>query len=134
MLKEAPLDEVRRLVLDKSRELEITMTDMSKAVGKAHSFIHQFIRRGTPKYLPEDVRHKLANLLGVSEELLRGRDLHAQPIETARANAHPNGKTRAAIGGTNLDDMWTIWNTATLKERQLIVDLARQVVGRIRKS
>jgi hypothetical protein len=97
-------------------------------------FIHQFIRRGTPKYLPDDVRHKLANLLGVSEELLRGRDLHAQPIEITRENAHLHGNARAAVGGTDLDDMWTIWNTATLKERQLIVDLARQVVGRIRKS
>jgi hypothetical protein len=117
------LDEVRRLVLDKSKELEITMADMSKAVGKAHSFISQFIKRGTPKYLPEEVRHKLSKVIGVSEELLRGRDLHVQQL---------NGTTRA-IGRADLDDMWTIWNTATPDERQLIVDLARQVVGRMRK-
>jgi hypothetical protein len=117
------LDEVRRLVLDKSKELEITMADMSKAVGKAHSFISQFIKRGTPKYLPEEVRHKLAKVIGVSEELLRGRDLHGMS----------NGTTRAAVGRADLDDMWTIWNTATPEERQLIVDLARQVVGRIKK-
>ncbi len=81
------------------------MADMSKAVGKAHSFVHQFIRRSTPKFLPEDVRYKLASVLGVSEELLRGRDLHAQPIEIIRANTHPKGKPLAAVGGTNLDDM-----------------------------
>jgi cyanate lyase len=56
----ATLDEVRRLVLDKSRELDITMKDMSKAVGKSETFIQQFIKRGTPRYLPEEVRYKLA--------------------------------------------------------------------------
>jgi hypothetical protein len=35
----ATLDEVRRLVLDKSKGLDITLADMSKAVGKSHSFI-----------------------------------------------------------------------------------------------
>jgi hypothetical protein len=122
-LEGVTLDEVRRLVLDKSRELKITMKDMSEAVGMNETFIHQFIRKGTPKYLPEEVRYKLANVIGVSEELLRGRDLHGMS----------NGKTRAAVGRADLDDMWTIWNTATPEERQLIVDLARQVVGRIKK-
>jgi hypothetical protein len=117
------LDEVRRLVLDRSKELKITMKDMSEAVGMNETFIHQFVRKGTPKYLPEEVRYKLAKVIGVSEELLRGRDLHGKP----------NGITRAAVGRADLDDMWTIWNTATPEERQLIVDLARQVVGRIKK-
>jgi len=64
--------------------------------------------------------------------LLRGRDLHPPPIETTRSNAQPV-RTTQSVGGTNLDDMWTIWNTATREERQLIVDLARQVVGRLKK-
>jgi hypothetical protein len=132
-LEGVTLDEVRRLVLDKSKELKITMKDMSEAVGMNGTFIHQFIRKGTPKYLPEEVRYKLAKVIGVSEELLRGRDLHVQPIETTQANARPNGKTRAAVGRADLDDMWTIWNIATPEERQLIIDLARQVVGRIKK-
>ena len=123
MVEGATLDEVRRLVLDKSKELELTLADMSKAVGKSHSFISQFITRGIPRYLPEDVRYKLAKVIEVSEELLRGRALDAQPIET----------TPAANGRADLDDMWAIWNTATPEERRLIVDLARQVVGRIRK-
>ena len=125
------MDEVRRLVRDKSKELEITFADMSIAVGKAHSFISQFLKRGIPKYLPEEVRHKLAKVLGVSEELLRGRDLNGQ-IEISPI-AKPNGATRAAVCRADLDDMWAIWNTASPEERRLIVDLAKQVVGRIRK-
>ena len=125
------MDEVRRLVRDKSKELEITFADMSIAVGKAHSFISQFLKRGIPKYLPEEVRHKLAKVLGVSEELLRGRDLHGS-IERSPI-AKPNGATRAAVVRADLDDMWAIWNTASPEERRLIVDLAKQVVGRIKK-
>lgn len=114
----ATLDDVRRLVRDKSKELQISMKDMSEAVGMSHSFISQFIKRGTPRYLLEEVRYKLAKVLGISEELLRGRDLHGPPIAAPPAD---------------FDDMWAIWNTATLAERRLIVDLAKQVVGRIRK-
>ena len=99
---------------------------MSEAVGMNETFIHQFIKKGTPKYLSEEVRHKLAKVIGVSEELLRGRDLHVQPIETTPA-ANGNGRT-------DLEDMWAIWNTATPEERRLIVDLAKQVVGRIRSD
>ena len=113
---------MRRLVLDTSRELDITMKDMSKAVGKSETFIQQYIKRGTPKYLPEEVRYKLAKVLGVSEELLRGRDLDAEP----------NGTTPTVAGRADFD-MWAVWNTASPEERRLIVDLAKQVVGRIRK-
>ena len=109
---------MRKLVLDKSKELKITMKRMSEAVGMNETFIHQFITKGSPRYLSEEVRYKLAKVIGVSEELLRGRDLQAQPIETTRSD---------------LDNMWTIWNTATPEERRLIVDLAGQVVGRLKK-
>jgi hypothetical protein len=37
------------------------------------------------------------------------------------------------VGPADLDDMWAIWNTATPEERRLIVDLAKQIVGRMRK-
>ena len=117
------MDDVRRLVLDKSKDLDITMKAMSKAVGMNETFIQQFIKRGTPRYLPEEIRHKLAKVIGVSEERLRGRDLDTEPART----------TPAAAGRADLDDMWAIWNTASSEERLLIVDLAKQVVGRIGK-
>jgi hypothetical protein len=128
------LDEVRRLVLDRSRELGIPMSTISLAIGRNHAYLHQYLKRGNPKFLPEQDRHRLAKVIGVSEELLRGRDLqHLQAIDTPRAKAQPNGKARAAVGRADLEDMWTIWNSATVEERQLIVDMAKLFVGRIRK-
>ena len=125
------MDDVRRLVLDKSKELEITLADMSRAVGKSHSFMSQFITRRIPRYLSEEARHKLAKMLGVSEELLRGRDLDGSTEISPIAKT--NGATRAATRRADLDDMWTIWNTASPEERRLIVDLAKQAVGKISK-
>ncbi|MBT5265986.1 MAG: helix-turn-helix transcriptional regulator [Rhodospirillaceae bacterium] len=49
-------------------------TDLKKAsliCGKNHAYLHQFINRGTPKRLPEEVRHTLAHHLGVDESVLR---------------------------------------------------------------
>lgn len=43
----------------------------SRACDKNHSYFHQFVHRGIPHKLPEDVRHALARHLGVEEAELR---------------------------------------------------------------
>jgi phage repressor protein C with HTH and peptisase S24 domain len=65
------LDPVRLRVLDL---IERTGTDLKKAslaCGKNAAYVHQFIYRGTPKILPEDVRESLAKHLGVADHELR---------------------------------------------------------------
>ena len=41
-------------------------------LGRSHSYLQQFLMRWTPRNLPEDVRPKLAELLDVSDDQLRG--------------------------------------------------------------
>ena len=67
------LDKVRQFILDQvaKRGREISLKTLSLAVGKNPAYIHQFIFRGSPRHLPEDVRHKLADHLGISEYALR---------------------------------------------------------------
>jgi hypothetical protein len=58
------LDPIRLRVLEL---IEHTGTDLKKAslaCGKNAAYVHQFIYRGTPKILPEDVRKSLAHTLG----------------------------------------------------------------------
>ena len=62
-------------------------------------------------------------MIGISEELLRGRHLDVEHMEI-----QPTGKHEQPVGPADLDDMWAIWNTATPEERRLIVDLAKRVV------
>lgn len=65
------LDPVRRLVVDRCRELRLTLADASRRIGRNESYVHQFVYRGSPKRLPEDTRIPLAQLLDLPESQLR---------------------------------------------------------------
>ncbi len=66
-------DKIRQFILDevKKADRSLSLKTLSLAAGKNPAYIHQFIYRGSPRFLPEDVRHKLAAELGVSEHALR---------------------------------------------------------------
>ena len=65
------LDPVRRQLLDLVQERGASLAAASRAVGRNHAYLQQFITRGTPRRLPEDVRYALANFLRVDESTLR---------------------------------------------------------------
>lgn len=67
------LDPIRRRVLEliAHRDPPTDLKKASIACGKNHAYLHQFVNRGTPRRLPEDVRHLLAAHLGVEESALR---------------------------------------------------------------
>lgn len=71
----------------------------SLACGKNHAYLHQFVHRGTPRRLPEDVRYALASHLGVDQSVLRDSDplpipLDPHPNPPGQAEAHNRGKIR----------------------------------------
>ena len=63
--------DVRKLLMDAIRKKGLDMAKVSKAIGKNHAYVQQFVTLGKPKRLPEDVRHDLAKEVGISEDLLR---------------------------------------------------------------
>ena len=65
------LDPIRRRVLKLIDESDSDLKTASLALGKNAAYVHQFIYRGTPKVLPEDVREQLAKHLGVHDRALR---------------------------------------------------------------
>ena len=80
----AAADPVRAMILHKIAERDdLTLKSASLAIGMSHAYLQQFIRRGVPGTLPEDVRGRLATLLGVKEDDLR----------------HPGGKRRLTLSG-----------------------------------
>ncbi|NBC33900.1 MAG: hypothetical protein GVY13_14595 [Alphaproteobacteria bacterium] len=64
------LDPVRNLILRLVIRHETTLAAVSRAIGRNHAYLHQFINRKTPRRLPEDVRHALAAHLGIDERSL----------------------------------------------------------------
>lgn len=63
---------MRKLILDKLSDSGLTMKEASLRIGKSHSYLQQFLKRGIPTELGEHERSALAQLLGVPEHALRG--------------------------------------------------------------
>ncbi|AUN31978.1 S24 family peptidase [Niveispirillum cyanobacteriorum] len=68
------LDQPRLNILRLIADSESDMANVSKAVGKSHSYLQQYIKRGSPRHLPEDVREALAKFFAVDEALFRSGD------------------------------------------------------------
>lgn len=92
------LDAQRKRILElvAHRDPPTDLKKASLACGKNHAYLHQFINRGTPRKLPEDVRHALAAHLGVDEAVLRpdGQALGNGPVRPAAEEQREDGSPR----------------------------------------
>lgn len=66
------MDAVRALIVARVSQKGLNLAQLSRQVGRSHSYLQQFLRRGIPTSLPEDTREKLAPLLEVPADALRG--------------------------------------------------------------
>ena len=69
--RDEELDPVRQLIVKRAREISLNLADLSRAIGRNMSYVHQFIHRGSPIKLPEEVRNALADILRLPEAALR---------------------------------------------------------------
>jgi phage repressor protein C with HTH and peptisase S24 domain len=81
------MDVVRKLILEKLAEKRLSMKEASLRIGRSHSYIQQYLKRGVPAQLDEDVRAPLAELLGISEHDLRGPSSKLPKREYVKAAA-----------------------------------------------
>lgn len=61
---------IQRLV-DLIVERKTDLATVSRAIGKNHAYLQQFIKRRVPRLLPEDVREALGSHFGVDPNLFR---------------------------------------------------------------
>jgi len=83
------LDPVRARLLKTIQDRGTDQKHVSLAIGRNAAYLHQFIFRGTPKVLPEDVRKALAEFLHMEEDSLRHRRV---PPRKPRAKATAHGE------------------------------------------
>ncbi len=81
---------VRKLILEKLVERGLTMKAASLQIGQNHSYLYQFLKRGTPTELGEYPRARLAALLDVPEDALRGPSAKLPAREYGKANTTNN--------------------------------------------
>lgn len=66
-----PAQEIRQLVMELVKRQRLDLASISKRIGKNHAYLQQYIKRGVPHILPEEVRPPLARLLGCRADDLR---------------------------------------------------------------
>lgn len=66
------LDVVRQRVIEliARHKPQTDLKTVSIAIGKNHAYLQQFLTRGTPRRLPENVRCRLAEYFGIEDEML----------------------------------------------------------------
>jgi SOS-response transcriptional repressor LexA len=70
------MDAARKLLVDTlARRPDLDLKSLSLTIGRNHAYLQQYLMRGSPRELPEAVRHGLAPLLGVSPDDLRSTAL-----------------------------------------------------------
>jgi phage repressor protein C with HTH and peptisase S24 domain len=80
-------DPVRRLIVDRLQARNLDMANVSRAIGRNHAYLFQFLTKGSPAELPEKTRIALAAQLLVDESALRAGGAPSSTPQRERANA-----------------------------------------------
>jgi len=89
------MDMARSLIVSRLAELGLSLSELSLRVGKNHAYFQQFIRRGVPSRLPEEVRGRVAEILEIDERQLKDVGVKSLPPAPA-PNATLGGGVRIA--------------------------------------
>lgn len=88
------MDAARSAIVSRVAELGLSLSELSLRVGKNHAYFQQFIKRGVPNRLPEEVRGRVADILAIDERLLR--ELSPSSIEFMKVNVEQRNVARGA--------------------------------------
>ena len=81
------LDQPRTLLLKLIADFETDLATVSKSLGRNHAYLQQFIRRGTPHELPEEVRERLGDRFNVPPDSFRLKRARATELLPAESRA-----------------------------------------------
>jgi phage repressor protein C with HTH and peptisase S24 domain len=103
------MDEVRETVARMAAARGVSLSALSRMIGRNPAYLQQFVKRGTPKRLDEAARSRLAAFFAVEEVLLGGPAREtgwvAVPRIDAAAAAGPGGLVEddRAVGEERID-------------------------------
>jgi hypothetical protein len=80
------LDPPRTLLLKLIADYETDLASVSKALGRNHAYLQQYIKRGTPQELPEEVRERLAERFNVPADEFRQKRARVTELFSIRAD------------------------------------------------
>ena len=86
------MDTARSAIVSRVAQLGLSLSELSLKVGKNHAYFQQFIKRGVPGRLPEEVRGRVAEILGIDERILKEPSSYS--AELLRSTAEHRGAGR----------------------------------------
>lgn len=69
-MKDSDSEEIRRLIEARLIELRLDAVQVSHDLGRNRGYLHDYLRKGTPRVMPTDLKLRLANRIGVDPHLL----------------------------------------------------------------
>ncbi len=81
-------DPARDALVEALRRYGMSYAELSHRLGRNPTYIQQYVTRGSPRVLPDDIRQKVSVILGVPEQSLTSRPI-ARRINDAAADAPP---------------------------------------------
>ncbi|WP_315760733.1 S24 family peptidase [Sphingomonas sp. Y38-1Y] len=93
MLVEDPRAALARLAAERG----VSLTRLSRLIGRNAAYVHQHVTRGSPRRLDEQDRETIAAFLGVDEALLGGRAAPAMAVARYDLSASAGPGTLAEI-------------------------------------
>src|SRR4051812_16598926 len=84
------MDALRELIRKLLKEADIPLHKASRQLGRSDSYLQQFMSRGSPKELSERDRIKLAEILKIDPDSIRGPSLPIPPRTYVKASNNNN--------------------------------------------
>lgn len=92
------MDDARETLVAAAERAGVPLLRLSRMIGRNDAYLQQFVKRGSPRRLPEREREALAGFLGVSESALGG------PIDTSVPVRRLDVAASAGPGALSGDD------------------------------
>lgn len=123
----ATLDDPRKYLLDALSRAGVTLKAASERAGMNHAYLHQFIHKGKPRYLAEQVREALAKAYGVDPERLRPPPAKPRPSAVGQPLRRTVGRPFAGELIEDPDELALVrwWRKLELPERRLVTRMMR---------
>lgn len=84
-------DKMRQLVIQKMEEKGLNKRQLSIKLGRNEAYIDQYLNRGVPEFLPEDIRANVSEILGIEEDRLKPSGAY-RGVGVRKSLLHPEGK------------------------------------------
>jgi len=94
------MDAARSAIVSRVAQLGLSLSELSLKVGKNHAYFQQFVKRGVPGRLPEEVRGRVAEILGIDERILKETPTTmSAELKAVEPRGIPRGATLIPIYG-----------------------------------